>query len=334
MLGLVREGIPVIVVAGYLGSGKTTMLNHWLTSTRGTRIGVVVNDFGSVNIDALTVAGQVDAGLSLSNGCLCCAVDARGLDDLLERLADADLDVIVIEASGLAEPRELVRLVLASSTGVSYGGLIEVVDAVEFEPSRARHPELDRHLAFADLVVLNKTDRLEPSSLPRVLTLVEEVSEGRPVVPAVRGRVPLDLLFDRVERPASAQLSFDDLLHDHDDHPHATYQSMTFSSDDPLHPRRFMRFLDGRPPGLYRAKGFLHFGLTDDRFALHTVGRYLSFERSRWPSGTAPRSSLVLIGVGFDADDLQSRLEECVEPDPSAIDGNALLRVLRHTAEL
>jgi G3E family GTPase len=327
----VHDRVPVIVVAGYLGSGKTTMLNHWLTTSRGTRIGVVVNDFGAVNIDALTVAGQVDAGVSLANGCLCCAVDASGLDKLLDRLAGADLDAIVIEASGLAEPRDLVRLVLASARAISYGGLVEVVDAVEFEATRARHPELDRQLAFADLVVLNKTDRVDPDALGRVRTVVDRVTGGRPVLATSHGRVPLDLLLDPVERPVSAQLSFDDLRHEHDEHLHTAYESVEFVSEQPLHPRRFMRFLDERPAGLYRAKGFVHFGLVEDRFALHTVGRSLSFRRSPRPAGAPPTTSLVLIGSGLAAGALRAGLAACVEPDPASIDENALLRVLRHT---
>lgn len=78
--------IPVVLVAGFLGAGKTTLLNHLLANREGARVGVVVNDFGSVNVDALAVAGQVDTMVSLGNGCLCCAVDASGLDAMLGRL--------------------------------------------------------------------------------------------------------------------------------------------------------------------------------------------------------------------------------------------------------
>lgn len=155
------QQIPVVVLSGFLGSGKTTLLNHLLRSARGTRIGVMVNDFGSIEIDAMTVAGQVGSTVSLGNGCLCCAVDASELDTYLEALTrpSAHLDVIVIEASGLAEPQELVRMVLASDNErIVYGGLVQVVDAAEFDATRARHPETDRHLAIADLVVVNKAD--------------------------------------------------------------------------------------------------------------------------------------------------------------------------------
>lgn len=122
---MTTQQIPVVVLAGFLGAGKTTLLNNLLRGARGTRIGVMVNDFGDIGIDAMSVAGQVGSTVSLGNGCLCCAVDASELDEYLEVLTrpESRLDVIVIEASGLAEPQELVRMVLASENGrIVYGG--------------------------------------------------------------------------------------------------------------------------------------------------------------------------------------------------------------------
>ena len=198
--------IPVVVLAGFLGSGKTTLLNHLLHRSGGSRIGAVVNDFGAIEIDAMAVAGALgDSTVSLGNGCLCCAVDGSELDVYLERLArpSAGIDVIVIEASGLAEPQELVRMVLASEhPGIVYGGLVEVVDAAEFDDTRARHPEIDRHLGLADLVVVNKVDRITDAS--RVLTLVSSLVDRAAVVPATHGRVDPEFLFDcRPGRSAS-----------------------------------------------------------------------------------------------------------------------------------
>lgn len=170
-----KQQITVIVLAGFLGSGKTTLLNHLLRNRAGNRIGVIVNDFGAIEIDAMTVSGQVGSTVSLGNGCLCCAVDASELDTFLETLTGpaARLDVIVIEASGLAEPQELVRMLLASDNPhIVYGGLVEVVDAAEFDATRERHPEIDRHLAVADLVVLNKTDRVGSEERARILDAV------------------------------------------------------------------------------------------------------------------------------------------------------------------
>ncbi|SDC58796.1 CobW family GTP-binding protein [Actinokineospora iranica] len=325
--------IPVLVVAGFLGSGKTTLLNHLLRATTGLRIGVVVNDFGRVNIDAMTVAAQVDSMVTLGNGCLCCAVDVADLDAMLDRLAkpDGPVDVIVVEASGLAEPPAMVRLVLGSENPlVTYGGLVEVVDAAEFDATRERHPQIDKHLRYADLVLLNKTDRVDPATRDRLLTLVRDLSDGVPVVPTDHGRVDPDLLFDPVDRPdpVARQLSFEDLI-EPEPHIHAGYESVEFTSDQPMNPHRFMRFLTDRPTGLYRMKGYAHFGVPghDDPFHLHTVGAHLSLTLAP----DAPRrTQLVMIGAALDATAITTALTAAVEPDPASVDPLDMLSVTRY----
>ncbi|MEU7732008.1 GTP-binding protein [Streptomyces griseus] len=326
--------IPVVVLAGFLGSGKTTLLNHLLRNRAGTRIGVIVNDFGAIEIDAMTVSGQVGSTVSLGNGCLCCAVDASELDTFLETLTrpSVRLDVIVIEASGLAEPQELVRMLLASDNPhILYGGLVEVVDAAEFDTTRRRHPELDRHLAVADLVVLNKTDRVGEAERERLRATVAELSGPAAVISAVHGRIDPELLFDPALRPDHEdkvrQLTFEDLLREetadghegHDDHLHAAYESVDFTSDVPLDPRRFMEFLDSRPEGLYRIKGFADFGAgdRDNAYALHAVGRFLRFVPRPWARGDERLTQLVMIGAGIDAGALLAGLAACRADDPA-----------------
>ncbi|MGW5098009.1 CobW family GTP-binding protein [Streptomyces nodosus] len=343
------QQIPVVVLAGFLGSGKTTLLNHLLHHSGGSRIGAVVNDFGDIEIDAMAVAGALgDSTVSLGNGCLCCAVDASELDLYLDRLAQPStgVDVIVIEASGLAEPQELVRMLLASEQPrVVYGGLVEVVDAVEFDATRQKHPELDRHLALADLVVVNKTDRADDTE--RVLGLVRSLSDGAAVVPAVHGRIDPEFLFDC--RPAEeriGQLSFDDLhRHDHPDghghghghegaghtHLHTGYDSLSYRSEVPMHPRRLLDFLDSRPEGLYRIKGYVDFGAADprNRYSVHAVGRFLRFRPETWQDGEERLTQLVLIGSGIDTAALRKELEACPDGAPHA-DEHAMWGVLRY----
>lgn len=335
------QQIPVIVLAGFLGSGKTTLLNHLLHRSGGSRIGAIVNDFGAIEIDAMAVAGALgDSTVSLGNGCLCCAVDASELDVYLDRLAApaAGIDVIVIEASGLAEPQELVRMVLASEhPGIVYGGLVEVVDAAEFDGTRARHPEIDRHLALADLVVVNKLDRAPDAD--RVLHLVRSLTDRAAVVPATYARVDPEFLFDcRPSEERIGQLSFDDLpdLHEPDDdhhgHLHTGYDSLSFTSDVPMEPRRLIRFLDSRPEGLYRIKGYVDFGPYDtvNRYAVHAVGPFLRFYPEPWPPADARLTQLVLIGSGIEADALGKELEGCKNDDAPHTDEHGMWGVLRY----
>ncbi|MEU0215619.1 CobW family GTP-binding protein [Streptomyces sp. NPDC006265] len=394
------QQIPVVVLAGFLGSGKTTLLNHLLHRSGGSRIGALVNDFGAIEIDAMAVAGALgDSTVSLGNGCLCCAVDASELDQYLERLAEPTLgiDVIVIEASGLAEPQELVRMLLASEhPGVVYGGLVEVVDAAEFDDTRARHPEIDRHLALADLVVVNKLDRAADGE--RVLGLVRTLVDGVAVVPATYGRIDPEFLFDcRPSEERIGQLSFDDLHqgdlhqddlhqddlheggrqkgdlhegglqkgdlhvgglheeslhegglngegldegaprhnpHDHTGHLHAAYDSLSFVSPGPLDPRRLMTFLDSRPEGLYRIKGYVDFGPYDvrNRYAVHAVGRFLRFYPEPWPAGGERLTQLVLIGSGIDTAALEKELEASRSDAPHA-DEHGMWGVLRYVRD-
>ncbi|MEW2410432.1 CobW family GTP-binding protein [Streptomyces griseoviridis] len=334
--------IPVVVLAGFLGSGKTTLLNHLLHRSGGSRIGAIVNDFGAIEIDAMAVAGALgDSTVSLGNGCLCCAVDVAELDTYLDRLTRpaAGIDVIVIEASGLAEPQELVRMVLASEQpGIVYGGLVEVVDAVEFDGTRAKHPEIDRHLALADLVVVNKLDRT--SDAERVLALVGSLVDGAAVVPASWGRVDPEFLFDcrpRTERVG--QLSFDDLhdrgAHDHAGHLHASYDSVSFTSGTALDPRRLMAFLDSRPEGLYRIKGYVDLGAHDprNRYAVHAVGRFLRFYPEPWGAADDRLTQLVLIGSGIDAPALRKELEACESDGSQTADERAMWGVLRYVPD-
>ncbi|WP_217165810.1 GTP-binding protein [Streptomyces sp. AC512_CC834] len=346
----IPQQVPVVVLAGFLGSGKTTLLNHLLHRSGGSRIGAIVNDFGSIEIDAMAVAGALgDSTVSLGNGCLCCAVDASELDGYLERLArpEAGIDVVVIEASGLAEPQELVRMLLASEQPeIVYGGLVEVVDAAEFDDTRARHPEIDRHLALADLIVVNKTDRAPDAE--RVLALVHSLGDGAAVVPATYGRVDPEFLYDcRPSEERVGQLSFDD-LHDHGEggphgphagHLHAAYDTLSFVSGLPLDPRRLMRFLDSRPEGLYRIKGYVDFGPYDtrNRYAVHAVGRFLRFYPEPWTSADDAeprRTQLVLIGSGIDAPALREELDACRrDTDAPHADEQGMWGVLRYVQD-
>ncbi|NMO01798.1 GTP-binding protein [Gordonia sp. TBRC 11910] len=335
MTGRPRQ-VPIILVAGFLGSGKSTLLNHLLRHSGATRIGLIINDFGAINVDALLVAGQVDGVVGLGNGCMCCTVDddsPEGFAAVVGRLLAprAGIDAIVIEASGLAEPRTLIRMVAAlTDARAVYGGLVYLVDGAEFLATRARHSELDGHVRIADLVIVNKADLLdgaESSSAATdsavadraaVLGAVAELNPTAPVVLTVESVVDPALLFDPVQGRADVdgprQLSLDDLLraeeragselgdcsgHRHR-HLHDEYQSVSFESSAPMNPRRLAAFLERPPNGTYRIKGWAHFGLLDHRekYIFHAVGGRIRVDAAAW-AGEPPSTSIVVIGAGL-----------------------------------
>ncbi|WP_280828425.1 GTP-binding protein [Mycobacterium sp. OTB74] len=309
--------VPVLAVAGFLGSGKTTLLNHLLRNGRGVRIGALVNDFGAVNIDAMLVAGQVDAMASLSNGCICCAVDDDEAAEMLGKLATVRpaLDLIVVEASGVAEPSALARtLITAGDKRFHYVGLVLVVDA-------ANPPdELEHAVRVADLVVLNKVD--DARDADALAEMIGRLAPRIPLLPINFARVDPELLIDPpAPRTPAAQMSLDELLHDDHDHEHAAFQTVEFTSDNPLNPRVFLEAIRQRPEGLYRAKGFVDFG-EGHRYLLQLVGSSLRLQKRR---GTG--TQLVCIGTGMDDSEVLTALERCAR-EPA--DEDAMLGVLKY----
>lgn len=345
-----RTAIPVIVLSGGLGSGKTTLLNHLLARGRG-RIGVIVNDFGAINIDVLLVQGHADATASITGGCLCCLADPSELDTTLGALArpEADLDVIVIEASGLAEPRELARMVLSTEVrGVRFGGVIEVLDAGAWVAADGGEmPVAPDHLAVASLLVVNKADLLEdsPEAAARLDAALAEHAPSTPVVRTTFGRVDPGLVFDAEARgPASGQLSFTDLLveqahqHEHarehgshDGHEHTRWTSVSVESPRAAHPSRLVAFLESRPRGVYRVKGHTWVGAGEERrsFVVQAVGGWLAFEERPWSESEAG-TRLVAIGTDTHETALRAAIENCLTSEDLPADlTHTITRYLR-----
>jgi len=333
--------VPVVVLAGYLGSGKTTLLNHLLRNRRGLRIGVMVNDFGAVNVDALLVSGQVDRSVSLSNGCICCAVDGDELADALSALVSgAELDLVVIEASGIAEPATLIRMIVSSeSPRIRYGGLVYLVDTVGLADTTARHPGISRQLRHADLVLLTKNDLASEGQRAAAEAFAAEANPAAPRVSCVGGNLDPAMLVDVPERlpMAGEQLGFDELLgedhhhcDDHSNHLHAHYQSVDYADPRPFDPRRLTQWLEHPPRGVLRVKGFLGVDVPgyDDGFLVQTVGRYITVTDG---GPDAPASTqLVVIGAGMDGDEVRSSLAECQQGADDVSDEQGMLGFLRY----
>lgn len=346
--------VPVVVVAGYLGAGKSTLLNHLLAGAGDARIGVVVNDFGAVNIDAMLVSSAAGGGsvrtVSLSNGCVCCTVDDDELEDVLGTLAARDLDLLVVEASGLAEPAAMVRrVVLAQDPRIDYGGLVYVADAAHLAGTMERHPSLRHHLALADLVVLNKIDLTDDPGAAR--WLVREHAPSAPVVGTVDAVVPVELLIDAEvlarraaeRRESPRQLTLDEALrehdhqhqHEHDDggephrHLHEDYAAVTVETGL-LDARATAALLADPPRGVFRTKGFVTVA-DGTRLEVHAVGRHVRTAPERGRRDGAA-TVLVFLGIGLDEEAVRAEVEGCLAAPDAPADPRAVLSLLRYSA--
>lgn len=298
--------LPVTVVGGFLGSGKTTLVNHVLAGDHGRRVAVIVNDFGAVNIDAALLASAEGGVVSLANGCVCCALNA-GLVDQLEALLTrtADLDHVLIEASGVADPGRIMDTIRhARFRGrLRPDAVVVLADAAGFDAARALAPGLaETQLDAADLVVLNKTDLAAPAA--RDAWRARWLPPGARLVETENAALPWPALFDApAPRPAPAP-------HGHH-HPDAT--STVWRSAARIDLRALQSALRTLPAAIYRAKGVLH--AADGRIvAAHLVGTRLAFDPLRAPPpGFEAESALVLIALGAapDWDVILHSLDAC-----------------------
>ncbi len=315
--------VPLTILTGFLGAGKTTLLNRLLTGDHGRRIAVLVNDFGSVNIDAELVTGVDDNMMSLANGCVCCEIR----DDLLaavEQLFEADVapEQIVLEASGVADPAGIWATFAESPTADAKGrdrvrldGVICLVDTDQIFTRLDEAPDLlmlkMRQIGFADLVVLNKVDLAGPETVAWVRRWIDETMDRVRVVEAVRGDVPLAVLLG-VARPDGDAGSAEVVDHAHHERRFSTwtYETDRVFDEDAL--RTMIR--KDLPGSVYRCKGFVWLAGGDGRPAvLQAVGRRSELDPFDGDVGNEARSRVVAISTGdIDEAELRSLFDACL----------------------
>ena len=284
--------VPLTVIGGYLGAGKTTVLNHLLGNNDGLRIAALVNDFGDINIDADLIESTDGETIALTNGCACCTL-ADGLTTVIAALRARceDFDHIVIESSGVADPLKIGQI--GAAFGFPLVGVAVVVDA---EMVRTQSTDkyvgdtVMRQLGSADLLIVNKSDLVAPSELESLQAWLAGTVPDTPRLTTEGGRVDTELLLaslresDLSATPAGSHDSFD---------------SWSFRTDAPLRRSDVQAFLTALPPGVVRAKGILH--LADDTansYLLQRVGRRTSLLPLSAGSAEDPADTrLVVIGV-------------------------------------
>lgn len=335
--------IPVIALTGYLGAGKTTLLNHVLRTPQA-RIGVVINDFGEINVDASLISGQIDEPASIAGGCICCLPDDGQLDTALARLADPKLrlDAIIVEASGLADPAALARIIgFSEIDGVRDGGVVDVVDAVRHFDTVDCGGMAPARYGAATLVVVNKLDQIPESdreaALRRVEARVRERNSRAHVIGAAGGRIDPALLYDVAAATDEAgQLSFRDAFFDEptDAHDHVHAESVTVTADGSVDPERLLELLESPPAGVYRMKGIVavRHRSAARRYVVNVVGPAVHIARAA--TSSRDPSHLVAIGTHFDTATVRALMADALRPadgPPSSVTQRRWQRYLART---
>jgi len=316
--------IPTTVITGFLGSGKTTLVNHILDATRPMPIGIVVNEFGEVGIDGQLIVADEKAVIEINNGCVCCTVRSDLVESVLQLLAryGDGLDRLIVETSGLADPAPVLQTFLADPDvreRVELESVIAVVDA-----RHARDQLSDdiarEQIVFADRVVINKTDLVAPSSLSELESIIRVLNPTAALDFVMRSAVEIDTLLGRRSFSIDNLLAVEPglLTEGEHDHEHDTsIESCAFHIPGELDGIRFNRWanqvVQEHGASLLRMKGVLNVSGESRRLHFHSVHMLMetSFGK-RWTAGEARESRFVAIGRALDAGALRAGLLECV----------------------
>ncbi len=282
------QPLPLLVLTGFLGSGKTSTLGHWLTHTALPlkRTAVIINDFGAVNVDATLLARRQLELRSITGGCVCC----QSFEDLVAQVAaladNPEIDLVWIETSGLADPEEVLDHLstpeLHDRTVIRR--MIMVIDGSDFPCSWRGRAVQEEQIRYADLILLNKTDRIDEKARLQIESTLQEINPAAQIVITRHGEVEPGLLSggtatnqaSHVPHVHTEACQHEHGHHDHDhEHDHKHHHAHDHAASTlflpltgPVERVAFERFLAALPKSVFRAKGFVH--LVESPGQLHT----------------------------------------------------------------
>ncbi len=349
------DKIPVTVLTGYLGAGKTTLLNRILSEPHGKKYAVIVNEFGEIGIDNDLVVGADEEVFEMNNGCICCTVRGdliRILDGLMR--GTGKFDGIIVETTGVADPAPVAQtFFMDENVGrrTKLDAVVTVADAKWLNDRLKDAPEAKNQIAFADVILINKTDLVSPDELREVEARVRGINPYARLHRTERARIPLTEILERnafdLDRILNIEPAFlEGEEHDHgheDDHDHAhdhkhdddtdqkdahqhgglkhyhdeDMQSMSLKSDKPLDPDKFFPWVQDlvqkEGPNILRCKGILAFKDDDDRFVFQGVHMILDGDHQRpWNKDEKRESRIVFIGRNLPGKKIAEGFDSCV----------------------
>lgn len=338
MSELTAQKIPVTVLTGYLGAGKTTLLNRILSENHGKKYAVIVNEFGEIGIDNDLIIGADEEVFEMNNGCVCCTVRGdlvRILDGLMKR--KGKFDAIIVETTGLADPAPVAQTFFVDEDvqkNARLDAVVTVADAKWLSDRLKDAPEAKNQIAFADVIVLNKTDLVSKAELAEVEARIRGINPYAKLHRTERCKVALSDVLERgafdLDRILEIEPEFLEAGDDHDhhhDHSHShgglkhyhdeDMQSLSLRSSKPLDADKFMPWLQGLVAAegqkILRSKGILAFTGDDDRYVFQGVHMMLEGDHQRrWKDGEARESRLVFIGRELPEQMIRDGFESCI----------------------
>lgn len=327
--------IPVTVLTGYLGSGKTTLLNRILTENHGKRYAVIVNEFGEIGIDNDLIVESDEEIYEMNNGCICCTVRGdliRVVEGLMRR--PGRFDAIVVETTGLADPVPVAQTFFMDDDVRAKTGLDAVVALVDAKhlPLRLKDSrEAEDQIAFADVVLINKTDLVTPEELAAVEATVRAINPHAIIHRTERASIPLDRVLDRGAFDLKRVLDNDPHFLDHDDPDHVCGPDCDHDHASPIHdvtvksvslrtgeidPAKFFPWIQNitqtQGPNILRLKGIIAFKDDPDRYVVQGVHMIIEGDHQRaWKPEEKHESRLVFIGRELDPAALKAGFENC-----------------------